>query len=182
MSEPTTPTTVETVVPAGYVLRWERPTYDLLKKTGEVEGSPWIVACKLHGTTHDVATQGAGDKAGRKVERVEWCAGCKADADAAPAKTTTAAKPGTVKVPVHLTVEVDVSKWSGEDAEKLAALVESIKTQTGADDDRAGEIAALVMSKVKDTAEVKAEIAAWVLEQVKGLDRISETEAVVTLK
>jgi len=181
MSDSTNPTYA---IPAGYVLRWERPTYDLLKKTDEsVEGAAWITACKKHGTTHDAPTQGAAEKLGRQADRAEWCDGCKTDAAAKPAKTpTTPAKPGKIKVSVALVVEVDVSRWAGDDDAKVSALIDSIKEQTGADDDRAKELADLLLSKVKDPAEIKTEVAEWVLAQVQGLERITETGALVTIK
>ena len=181
MSESTNPTYV---VPSGYVLRWERPTYDLLKKTDEtVEGAAWITACKKHGTVHDAATQGAAEALGRKADRITWCDGCRTDAASQPPKpAATPTRPGTIKVTVPLVIEVEVSRWAGDDDAKVSALVESIKAQTGADDEKAAEPADLLLSKVKDPAEIKTEVADWVLAQVQGLERITETGALVTIK
>lgn len=182
MTDTTTTTTKVYELPAGYVTRWERTAYDLLKKTDtETDGSAWLVACNTHGTTTPAAKVDEGDKLGTKAQRVTWCDGCKTAEDARPAKSTsTPAAPGTIKVNVNLAVEVNAAKWSGED-QPTDDLIAAIKA-TGADDDHAAELAALVLGRLTDPEGFRAQVREFILEQVQELEKVTASGAVVTLR
>ena len=68
--------------PQGYMIRWPKPAFDLLKRTDQApEGSPaWLVRCNSHGTTTPAKDTRAADKLGTRAGRLTWCKGCKADA------------------------------------------------------------------------------------------------------
>ena len=122
-----------------------------------------------------------GDKLGTKAQRVTWCDGCKTAEDARPAKSTsTPAAPGTIKVNVNLAVEVNAAKWSGED-QPTDDLIAAIKA-TGADDDHAAELAALVLGRLTDPEGFRAQVREFILAQVQELEKVAGSGAVVTLR
>ena len=74
--------------PQGYMIRWPKPAFDLLKRTDQApEGSPaWLVRCNSHGTTTPAKDTRAADKLGTRAGRLGWCKGCKAEAARAEAR------------------------------------------------------------------------------------------------
>ena len=68
--------------PQGYMIRWPKPAFDLLKRTDQApEGSPaWLVRCNAHGTTTPAVNTRVADKLGTKAQRPGWCKGCQSDA------------------------------------------------------------------------------------------------------
>lgn len=176
MTENTATQTVPAyAIPAGYALKWERPSFHLLLSDGTVEGaSKWLVACVKHGSTTPADTLTKADLAGRRADRATWCDGCKADMADAPAP----AAPGTIRVLVNLAIEVQADKWAGEPAD-LASLVAAIQAQTGSTPEAAAELAKLVVGKATDT---RAEVRDHVLKAVAADERITAIGATVTLR
>lgn len=162
-------------IPAGYGLKWERPSFHLLISDGTVEGADkWLVACIKHGTTTPAATLTKADLLGRKGDRATWCPGCKKDFADLPAPVA----PGTVRVLVNLAVEVDASKWTTQDTD-TAGLAEVLAKQLGVSAEKAAELAGLVVDKAVD---VRAEVRDFVLAQVQADERIKAAGATVTLR
>ena len=116
--------------PEGYVIRWPKGGYDLLKRlAGAPEGSPaWLVRCNLHHTTTPSTGGKAGDALGTKAGRLEWCPGCQADAKAeakAEAKAQAAAQ-AEAQEPKPVTAQAEgkaAAKIARETAPKAEAEV-----------------------------------------------------------
>jgi len=67
-------------LPEGYFVRWPHKSYDLATTKDKTAAVKWFVTCNAHGTKSAVDNAKAGDQAGSKAGRVEWCKKCKADA------------------------------------------------------------------------------------------------------
>lgn len=164
-------------IPAGYALKWERPSFHLLLSDGTVEGADkWLVACVKHGTTTPAATLTKADLLGRKGDRAQWCKGCAKDMADQPAPVA----PGTLRVQVALTVDVDTAKWAQPaDADATAALVAAIVASTGVTPELAAELAGQVTAKAVD---VRTEVRDHVLAQVQADERLTAAGATVALR
>lgn len=66
-------------VGSDFIVRWPKGGADLLQRVAG-EGDAWLVRCNAHGTTTPAANVKAADLAGRKAQRVTWCAECAAAA------------------------------------------------------------------------------------------------------
>lgn len=62
-----------------FIVRWPKGGADLLQRVAG-EGAAWLVRCNAHSTTTEAANVKAADLAGRKAQRVVWCAECAAAA------------------------------------------------------------------------------------------------------
>jgi hypothetical protein len=67
-------------LPKGYFVRWPHKSYDLATTKDKTAAVKWYVTCNAHGVKSPVENAKAGDVAGTKAGRVEWCKKCKADA------------------------------------------------------------------------------------------------------
>jgi hypothetical protein len=67
-------------LPKGYFVRWPHKSYDLATTADKTADVKWYVTCNAHGVKSPVENAKAGDVAGTKAGRVEWCKKCKADA------------------------------------------------------------------------------------------------------